>query len=451
MKRLILGNRSIEKVSKMEDKKRAVNLLKKQLLEKGVEKYSSLESTIIQVLKDILDDKNSFVDRAERIKSGWAVKSVVSLMDGQATEIQYEQEKYQMYCDLIDEVNNYIDLYNGETKNEHFDDEKINTCIFLSYCWEDSETADKIETYFTDRGIEIKRDIRDIGEWKSIRKFMESIRNQDYAVFIISDKYLKSTNCMFEVLEMMKEQVYKEKIFPVVLESKVYDPLERVEYIKYWEHEYKKLEQAVKSIDICSSPELVLELRKVKQICVSISEFMGLISNMNNPKIDNVNKAIENRLKEKRAFIPLKTVLSAPNLSSKTQETNYEEIVGLVLENPIENWNYFDEYGEYILKDDINLKIIRDDFEKRQPFYEQWAVHHPDPHADMYKYSIFYNDSRVDEFYLVAVDGGRAYIPMPKVNTNFISLKDYLLAKAVNDDGRLDEYISRSGLVVEKN
>ena len=108
--------------------------------------------------------------------------------------------------------------------------------IFLSYNWNDGETADRIDKYLSgNSGITVKRDMRDIGQWKSIRKFMEGIRQQDYAVLVVSDSYLRSKNCMFEVTEMMKEREYADRIFPAVVEKGIYDPLVRAGYISYWQ------------------------------------------------------------------------------------------------------------------------------------------------------------------------------------------------------------------------
>ena len=77
--------------------------------------------------------------------------------------------------------------------------------VFLSYNWHDGGTADKIDKHLSRvPGISVKRDVRDIGAWKSIRDFMKSIRQQDYAVLIINDSYLKSKNCMFEVTGQSK-------------------------------------------------------------------------------------------------------------------------------------------------------------------------------------------------------------------------------------------------------
>lgn len=131
----------------------------------------------------------------------------------------------------------------------------------------------------------------------------------------------------------------------------------------------------------------------------------------------------------------------------------YEEAIDMVLTNPFEKWTYFDEYGEYVLKSDVNLRIIRKSLDVENDKFEgeRWATNHPDSTAYKIFFSIFYNNSRIDDFILVAVDGSRATIPMPEVNTTIISKKCYLFAQAVNTDGkRLDEYIQRSGLSVEE-
>ena len=60
--------------------------------------------------------------------------------------------------------------------------------IFLSYCWNDRDEVDKIDNFFRNRSIVLKRDNRDIGDWKSIRLFMNSIRKTDYVVLVINSR-----------------------------------------------------------------------------------------------------------------------------------------------------------------------------------------------------------------------------------------------------------------------
>ena len=161
--------------------------------------------------------------------------------------------------------------------------------IFLSYNWHDVDTADRIDTYLSGmNGITVKRDVRDIGAWKSIWEFMKSIRQQDYAVLIVSDLYLKSKNCMFEVTEIMKEPAYEGRIFPAVAEHGIYDPLKRVEYIKYWQQECGKLEKAIRGTDPSGTVELAAELRRYKSIAASAGAFLDLVSDMNNPEIQDI-------------------------------------------------------------------------------------------------------------------------------------------------------------------
>ena len=284
----------------MDSKKQIVMGLKEQLLRAGVTGYSSIEATIIQVLKDTLGLENSMVAKAERIKKGWEVKCAVAFSFGRATKEEYEMEKFNMYCDLVDEVISYIDLSFGANHKELEDDfESKKLRAFISYCWDDMETANKIDQYFYDKEVIIKRDIRDIGAWKSIREFMESIRTQDYAILIVSERYLKSTSCMYEILEIMKEPKYKERILPVVLETQIYNPCERIQYVKYWENEYRNMEKEVKEINVGNAPDIAMELSRIGQIQATISEFMSMVSDMNNPSVDDTILAIEQKFTEK--------------------------------------------------------------------------------------------------------------------------------------------------------
>ena len=186
-------------------------------------------------------------------------------------------------------INNY---YSGKGTEKAGDKEDIT--VFLSYNWHDTETADRIDRHLSGLpSVTVKRDVRDIGPWKSIRKFMEGIRQQNYAVFIVSDSYLKSKNCMFEVTEMMKEREYMARIFPAVVETGIYDPLVRAGYISYWQQECDRLEAAVKGLDPANAVELVADLKRYKNIASSVGEFLSIVADRNNPDIHEVEVQIE--------------------------------------------------------------------------------------------------------------------------------------------------------------
>ena len=79
---------------------------------------------------------------------------------------------------------------------------------------------------------------------------MQSISNMDYTVLLISDSYLKSANCMYEVLEVMRDRNYRDKIFPAVIDSGIYSPITRAKYVKHWQGEFRELENELKGINI---------------------------------------------------------------------------------------------------------------------------------------------------------------------------------------------------------
>jgi len=193
--------------------------------------------------------------------------------------------------------NTFINNYYSHQTEKCVQKNHNNKTIFLSYNWHDAKMADRIDKYLSGcSGVTVKRDIRDIGAWKSIREFMKSIRDQDYAVLIVSDSYLKSKNCMFEVVEMMKEQKYGSRIFPAVVEQCIYDPLARAEYIGYWQRESDKLEAAIMGLEPVYSAELLVDLKYYKNIASSIGEFLSMVVDMNNPNVQDVEVQIENAI-----------------------------------------------------------------------------------------------------------------------------------------------------------
>src|SRR5207249_7955720 len=59
--------------------------------------------------------------------------------------------------------------------------------IFISYSWKNKDIADEIDNRFKSVGITMRRDIRDAGYRKSIKEFMQQIRETDFVLMIISE------------------------------------------------------------------------------------------------------------------------------------------------------------------------------------------------------------------------------------------------------------------------
>ena len=124
--------------------------------------------------------------------------------------------------------------------------------IFISYSWQTMNIADKIFNDFQVIGIPIIKDNQEISYTESITSFMKRIRSCNYALLLISDNYFKSKNCLYEILELQKDENHWDKILPIVWkDTKIYSAMDRLEYIKYWEQKTKELESAVENVTQC--------------------------------------------------------------------------------------------------------------------------------------------------------------------------------------------------------
>lgn len=160
--------------------------------------------------------------------------------------------------------------------------------IFLSYSWKNNSIADEIDNTFRKFGINFQRDVRDIEFRDSIKEFMKKIGKSNYVIMIISDEFLKSPNCMYEVMELTNSKNYKKRILPIVLtNAKIYNKIEQVQYIQYWENVLDKIKEKISEVKLEHATGLDEHLKVINNICSNISEFLKDISDINNKTYDD--------------------------------------------------------------------------------------------------------------------------------------------------------------------
>ncbi len=158
-------------------------------------------------------------------------------------EVQKLKSKvYILYGSVTTERDNNP-VVNTDTHKVGIDKIDEKPTVFISYNRNNSSFADEIESSISALA-QVKRDTNDIENWASIIDFMKTIRGQDFAVLIISPEYLKSTSCLFEVIQLMKEDKWIEKTMFVVIDGfNIYNLTERTFYIQYWNKSVMKLER----------------------------------------------------------------------------------------------------------------------------------------------------------------------------------------------------------------
>lgn len=167
--------------------------------------------------------------------------------------------------------------------------------IFISYNWKSSDFVDEIENAINLK-CDVKRDKNSIGDWGSITDFMKTIRKEDFAILVVSDAYLKSTACLHEVIELMKDDKWDEKTMYVIMDDArdVYDGIKRVDYIKYWNDYCNKLNNTIAELPPSATYKQSEELKQAEMIRNSVGEFLVKVSDCNNPNAGNaISKIIE--------------------------------------------------------------------------------------------------------------------------------------------------------------
>jgi soluble cytochrome b562 len=183
-----------------------------------------------------------------------------------------------------------------------------NSEIFISYAWggESQQIANQIDQAAQQKGITITRDKRDAGYKVQIKEFMQRLGRGKAIIVVISKPYLESENCMFELIEIAKNGQFYDRIFPIVLQdANIYQPVERLKYIKYWEDKIQELDNAMKTVSAANLQGFREAIDLYTEIRQTIAQLADVITNMNTLTSDIHQKsdfevlfqAIEHRIK----------------------------------------------------------------------------------------------------------------------------------------------------------
>jgi len=181
--------------------------------------------------------------------------------------------------------------------------------VFISYAWgsEREEIVNKLDEALQSRGIKITRDKRDLDYKGSIKEFMERIGQGNCVIVIVSDKYLRSPNCMFELVEIAENKQFHDRIFPIVLaDADIYDPIKRIGYVKYWEDKRAELAKAMKTLDPTNLQGIRDDMDMYDRIRDKISGLTSTLKDMNtltpemhqDANFTHLYDAIEKRMQE---------------------------------------------------------------------------------------------------------------------------------------------------------
>lgn len=207
-------------------------------------------------------------------------------------------------------------IYN--TENSHNDGrskEEIDNSasIFFSYAWgnDGEKIVDDLYDSLKRDGLTLVRDKMDLGYKGLITGFMEGIGRGKVVIVCITDKYLKSEYCMFELYELFRncrfnKQELLERMFPLKVDNiNLSRPSVIGSYINHWNVMQKEWEDLVTVEATKIAPEQQVRYGRIKKISTELGSLLDLLADINLLTIEKlvsddyreIKLALESRIK----------------------------------------------------------------------------------------------------------------------------------------------------------
>jgi len=161
--------------------------------------------------------------------------------------------------------------------------------VYVSYAWSverEKGIVEKLEAACQARGIELLRDINQIRYGKSIREFMDQLSAGDHVVLVLSEQYFKSEHCMYELREIDSHSpdaaAFRQRVLPIVVEgTKIYEPIDRIPYLKHWEDKAAELEAGLSSLSRRRTTNLNASLDLYHEFRDNVDRLLGELVDIN--------------------------------------------------------------------------------------------------------------------------------------------------------------------------
>ena len=228
------------------------------------------------------------------------------------------RKSIEIPTDFTGEIVQTISTFKGEMVSNIGTPIEHKPKIYFSYAWgDDSETGESREKIVGDLyeslkedGFEVFRDKED-SEYKDlISDMMKDIGRRQFIVVAISDKYLKSLNCMYEMYEIyrnskLEKDKFIQKIYPIRVENiSLSKPKVLAEYFKYWKEQENEWKDLIDAFGSSISPEQQIKYKRIKAIASELGVFLDLLSDINcrtkedlsHNNFEEIKKAIKARV-----------------------------------------------------------------------------------------------------------------------------------------------------------
>jgi internalin A len=167
---------------------------------------------------------------------------------------------------------------------QYWSEDNLLDKVFLSYGWGDDNqpVIETIEQICAAQDIPLVRDTKYLKFQDSAQRFMQTLGQSKAIILVIGDAYLKSENCMFELVEIATHGDFHQRVFPIILPSAqtLYDAVERLDYIEHWEQKFTALDQKMKRVRAAKLGNIQETANLYDRIRQNFDQLIGVITDM---------------------------------------------------------------------------------------------------------------------------------------------------------------------------
>jgi len=183
-------------------------------------------------------------------------------------------------CANLDSTINVIELNNYEIKNKKMSNRLHKVHVTYKHDKEHDAAVSQLEVGFLRNKIAYSIDKDDIKYRDDIEAYEKEIGNSDRVVMFITDGYLKSLACMFEMTCIFDNEDFVERIYPIVHLVDIQRDFSGLTTIK--EHWMSQKEQRIEAIKKSGESEFIQkDLAKIERLLEKLDTLWTYIVNIN--------------------------------------------------------------------------------------------------------------------------------------------------------------------------
>ena len=176
--------------------------------------------------------------------------------------------------------------------------------VAISYAWGDKTPEGQQREALVDRlcaqaqarfAIRLWRDADVMKQGERISRFMGELAAHDRIIVVLSDKYLKSEYCMFELSEIWRQarrdgDAFLARVTVWALpDARLHSILERLAIAKHWRDYFKALDQAVRKDPALLGESDMAKYKQIERYASEVGEMLALIADTLLPRNEDAD------------------------------------------------------------------------------------------------------------------------------------------------------------------